>query len=168
MVTLQQLKNDNRFYVDDFNLNRIIKAHKYLFYTITTIEIGKILRLKDDGSEEIVPLSETLVYKYLIGKETDYSYKEYCKSHLTPYRSLDYFKNLINVIKEEGYNIQKGAIFIDQHSIIVEGQHRCCILLKEFGPEYKIPVVRLYIIQKPNIRFLYKWFKAYAKINFFK
>lgn len=162
MVTLQQLKNDKRFYIDDYNLKRIFKYHKFLFYHLTTIKVGKILRSLDD-SEEVVPLSETLVYKYLIGEESDDSYKEYCQSHLTPYRSIDYFKKLIVNIRQEGYDIQKGAIFVDQHNIVVEGQHRCCILLKEFGPEYKIKVIRLFILQKPNIKFLYRCFKAYEK-----
>lgn len=59
--------------------------------------------------------------------------------------------------------ILNGGVFLNQFNIVQEGQHRCCILLKYYGADYIIKVVKLYYVHIPRISFYYRWLKAYLK-----
>lgn len=166
MVNSDQLNKDERFYIDEYNLRRITKNRRIFSYKIEEIEIGKIYRQLDDGSNQIVPLQETVVYKYLNGEPGSRDdYLKYCETHKTPYRSETYFKDLAKSLKLEPYDIKKGAVCINQYNIIAEGQHRCCILLYLYGPNYKIKVVKIYYLTRPRLSFLYNLLKV--KLRFF-
>ncbi len=143
MVTKEAIKADDRFYIDDWNLERITKR-KIISYRVETIPVGNIWRLIEG---KIIPLRETDVYKYLDGDEiARKKYEAYCNSELcqgNDARSVRAYESLISLLRSEMYDMERGAIFVDQLNIILEGQHRSCILLKEFGPDYRIPVVKV-------------------------
>lgn len=150
MVSVEKLLNDDRFYIDDWNAHRIFKApiKKYEF---TEIRLDQIFRLIGG---KVVPLFETPVYKFLEsdGKNTKI-YEEYCQQYCkgNDLRSADVFLELENDMIENDYDPRKGAIFIDQLNLILEGQHRCCILLKKYGGTHSVKVVKVYGY-KPKIR----------------
>ena len=164
MVSIEQLRNDNRFYIDDFNLNRIYK-HNIVKYTVKKINIGSIIRIYRG---KIIELYQTDVYKYLSGKDDDkVSYDSYCERINMSRRSPEEYDKLISVFKKTPYDIKKGAVVVDNNNVILEGQHRCCIMLKMFGPDYVIDVVQL-IKKKPYSPLVYLRllvFKFKRKLN---
>ena len=138
----KELCNDKRFYVDQRNLDRLMNGAYYDGYSVNDIKVGDILRY---WQGYIYSLYETRVFSYLNNTaEGRKKYKEYvdiCGN--VSFRSERQYEILIEEIRKNPYDIKKGAIFINQYNFILEGQHRCCILLKSYGPDYKIKVVRL-------------------------
>lgn len=141
MITREQIKNDDRFYIDDWNLERITNR-PVISYEIVEIPVGKVRRYYKD---RIMPLTETDVYKYMDGsKESAEQYDRYCGECVgNANRGKAQFDELIDSFDGDSYDLKKGAIFVNQLNIIVEGQHRCCVLLKKYGKDYKIKVVRM-------------------------
>lgn len=139
MVSKEQIVEDSRFFIDEFNLNRIYNE-KLQSYSVEKISVGRILR---QYGKKIMPLYETDVYKFLSQSEKSIvAYRQYCDNIGMERRSIANYNSLIEQIKADGYDILKGAIFINQHNLILEGQHRSCILLQQYGPSYCIDVVR--------------------------
>lgn len=144
MVMKETLKNDDRFYVDDWNLDKFV-AHKAIVkYRIKEMKVGDILR-KWNG--RIYPLNESDVYKCLEKKsatEADYEvYRKNCSNDDYEHHTLESFQLLQKELDTETYDLKKGAIFVDQFNCIIDGQHRSCILLMKYGSEYTIPVVEI-------------------------
>lgn len=97
MVSIEQLRNDKRFYIDDFNLNRIYKQN-IVKYTVKKINIGSIIRIYRG---KIIELYQTDVYKYLSGKDDDkVSYDSYCERINMSRRSPEEYDKLILKLKK--------------------------------------------------------------------
>lgn len=140
---VEKLRKDNRFYIDEFNLTRI-SGGGIRDYKIDLVKVSDILMRMEQG---IITLDKTDVYRYLDGGSQPYKrYKEYCEKYgkYNPKRTVEEYDKLISTFSYEGYDLKKGAIFIDEFNIVCEGQHRLCILLKQFGADQYIKVVRLY------------------------
>lgn len=145
MVTTEMLKQDNRFHIDDFNLDRLVSSNEIIRYEVSEIEVGKILM---STAGKITSLQDTVVYKYLddhAGFTQDY--QDYCSKYgaRNKQRTLENYDLLIRDFSDDVYDLQKGAIVINQFNLVVDGQHRSCILLKRYGPKYKIKVVKIWI-----------------------
>lgn len=131
--------NDERFTVSKQDVDRIFQQD-IASYNICNIKISKI---RKNIKGKIIDLKETDSYKLLNGEITQADYEKYCREQTFGYEnhSLESFNNLQR--KLINYDLKKGAIVVDQFNIIRDGQHRTCILLKEFGPNYKINVVKV-------------------------
>ena len=57
--------------------------------------------------------------------------------------SMERFKALEKKINKEGYCPEKSAIVVNQDNYVCDGLHRASILLYKYGPEHKIPVIRV-------------------------
>lgn len=168
------LKYDDRFFIDDRNIERLCENTVYK-YEVIEIPLGKILR-EHEVTGAFMGLNETNVYRYLSGTPKGVAaYKEFVDYCNVPFRSFECYDRLIDEVeKTGGYNIKKGAIVVDQDFFIMDGMHRSCFLLKKFGPKYKVGVVKLYYsknrraplrklrIVKVRIRL---WFKSVLKNN---
>ena len=91
-----------------------------------------------DGS--IYDLTECSPYLYLCGNKKKYQeYIEFHKNNNLPVMSVKRYENLIKSVKEKGYD-NKHLIVIDQRNVILDGQHRACILcyLNDKNKEFKI------------------------------
>ena len=140
MLVKEKIARDKRFFIDSFNLNRITQNRVFLDYKVTRIRVGDILRYR----KGVVSLYDTDVFKYLRGgAENRLAYDKYCKEIGMSRRSPDSFDQLIKMFKESPYDMKKGAIFVNQDNVIMEGQHRCCIMLFLYGPKYEIDVVKV-------------------------
>ena len=159
-VKKEQLEMDERFYIDKQNLERLT-SRRIKKYEVVEIEIGRILRDLGYRNEGIVNLKNTYVYAYLTdekgGKE---KYQEYCKICNVAFRNSEEYDKLINSLLKNDYDIRKGAICVDSNNLIIEGQHRACILLKKRGPLYKIPVVKIYYAGMMKFPFMLKLLHA--------
>ena len=51
-------------------------------------------------------------------------------------------KRLEKSIDENGYDPSKCAIVLDKNNIVVDGQHRSCILYYKYGGNYAVKVIR--------------------------
>lgn len=135
MFTKEDIKNDPRFYID-----RLFNNQRGQRYTVEDVKIGSILRY---WNGHIMSLSDTMVYSFLDGsKEGKSKYKLYCEFCNSPRRTATNYSQLMEDLERNDYDIMKGAIVIDEHNFILDGQHRACILLKNYGPFHRIPVVR--------------------------
>ena len=144
MVTKEVLKGDDRFYIDDWDLERFIAHKEITKYRVKNIKVGNILRKLH---RRIYPLNESDVYKCLeqdaITKEDYERYRKYCFGDDYEHHTLENFRTLQEDLKSQDYDIKKGAIVVDQFNCIIDGQHRSCILLMKHGPNYVIPVVEV-------------------------
>lgn len=139
------LKNDKRFYIDDFTFETHLKISKMLSYDIVELELGKILRQQDN---KIFPMKYSDVYKYLEGASNNIEeYNKYCENILIgedrKKHSTKIYDQLIKNISKNDYDIRKGIIVVNQLNIIMDGQHRACILLKKYGENHKIKVLKV-------------------------
>ena len=109
MVTIDQLRNDKRFYIDEFNLNRIYKPN-IIKYRIIQIKLGEIVRIYRG---RVMDLYQTDVYKYLSGRNEDKkTYDIYCDRINMSRRNSKEFDKLIFEMSRSPYDIKKGAIFV--------------------------------------------------------
>ena len=162
-TVVEQFKKDERFFIDKRNMERLT-VHKIMKYDVLSIEIGKILRDLSYRGGGIVNLCDTYVYAYLDDeKNGGQKYQEYCNICNVSFRSKGEFDRLISNLSVNGYDISKGAICIDQNNLILEGQHRACIILKKYGAHYKIPVVKISYREKISFGYAMKLFVARIK-----
>lgn len=143
MINIENVKLDNRFYINDFDLNRITKNRNLIKYEIVTIKL-KHIRMFIEG--KYLKLNETIVYQYIKNNDEKSikKYNEYCKKYgkKNPNRTLESCNELLDNFIE--YDIKKGAIVVDKYNNLLDGQHRCCILLNEYGDNKEIEVVKFY------------------------
>lgn len=153
MTIKKQFLNDKRFHVARQDADRIFEEDIYN-YKICKI---KICFIKKGIKGKIISLYQTESYKLLNNKIDVNQYNNYCKegTHKYEKHSIESFNQLINDFEE--YDIKKGAIVIDQFGLIRDGQHRASILLKKYGPNYKVDVVKVY----------YKGLRAKIRIKLF-
>ena len=158
--TTNLFKEDKRFFIDARNIARLTDK-KIKKYEIKNIKLGYILRDLSYRKKGIVNLCDTLVYSYLSNKTNGLQkYQEYCRI-CNMYagfslRSKESFDKLIENLSLNEYSINQGAICIDNNNLILEGQHRACILLNKHGPNYVIPVVKITYTEKKRIFFAMK------------
>ncbi|RBP97471.1 hypothetical protein CRD60_06820 [Bifidobacterium aemilianum] len=153
----QKMVDDTRFYIDDANM-RYLATLRIKAYELGTIRLGDILRDYADG---LYTLDHTVVYRILENpdnEELQSEYRLYCSKKRnqlgTDDRNLESLLALEASLSQMPYDIHKGAIVVDQHHIILEGQHRSCVLLKLYGPDHTIPVVKVHrFIRNPRTRF---------------
>lgn len=142
-ITKEELINDKSFYIDDRNINRLLNEHPVKCYRVKSMKVGMILR-RMSNCDNVVPLCQTYVYKYLEGgEEGKKAYEEFRKiCNYSPLRSEEIYNNLIQQIDASDYDIKKGAIVVDQYNLILDGMHRSSILLRKYGANHIIQVVR--------------------------
>lgn len=130
------------------------------------------IRLKDIKREytpggKLIPLSETLPYKYLVTRDPSI-YKEYCEYNWNVWRSEQMsqqrFDSLIESLDNNGIKNEKNIILADDN-IIWDGQHRCCWLLYKYGQDHKIEVLHCnrYFPEYPPILKIMKTIKYNCK-----
>lgn len=143
MVQKDNLRNDTRFYINETTLECLTRS-PIKRYKLLELEVGRIHRYLDNS---VYSLYKTDPYQFLAHMDepdAQKQYQKYCNRAMSdnPDRSESLFRNLIDGFGKN-YDPQKGIIVIDQLNCVVEGQHRCCILLKKYGEAHKITVLRL-------------------------
>ena len=132
----------------DKNAYEMLTRRMVLYHKIISIPVGIIKR---NLFGTFMGLEETDVYRYLEspGDESrKQEYINYCKIARddNPDRSIETYNSLIAQITEEGYDINKGAIVVDQFNCVLDGQHRACIIKYFFGDDYIVSVLKLYYL----------------------
>lgn len=136
------LMEDNRFILEDEFVYRGIEGKKIKRYAIEEVRLGDIKRRWFDG--KVYKLTECAPYKYLHGDVSGYTkYCEYHEKRNLPAMSLERFDTLIGSIDEKGFD-DRYIIVLNEENIIMDGQHRSCILLNKYGEDYTITVLKIY------------------------
>ncbi len=142
MSVVDDVKIDQRFYIDDANFERLFSSYQKCYkYNIEYVRVGSILRFLDN---KITCLYDTDVYPYIKdSKKGSLRYKKYCNRCNVNFRTPEKFQLLLEELRNNEYDIRKGAIVVDEQNFILDGQHRLCFILYKYGPFHKIPVVKV-------------------------
>ena len=147
MLKREELEKDNRFRIDDKELDLLFSKLHIYSYSFETLEIGKLRRFNDG---EIVSIKDTINYRYILHPENSVlsdEYQKYCreKDNLidNPNRSQSVYFSLRDELSINEYDPQKAAIIVNQYNIIEDGLHRSCIILAHHGEKYKVKVVKI-------------------------
>ena len=143
----QKILSDKRFSISTDNTFYSISRLCVVTYTFCKTRLGSLLWNSKDG---LYSLDRALPYIFLCNMSDSIiyqKYEEYCNSPQnkigTDSRSPSSLIRLMQTIKVEGYDPKKGAIIVDQFGIVLDGLHRCSVLLYLFGPDYVAQMVRV-------------------------
>ena len=141
---IKQMKTDSRFYIDDVHLN-YLRGLWISTYSIEKRKLGSLRRDYDDGLYSLEKSVPFRVLAYPEDEKTKRDYEKYCTKRRNQIgdidRGLKAFRELHCDLLSMGYSLSKGAIVVDQYNIVLDGQHRSCIMLYEYGPEYEAEIV---------------------------
>ena len=150
-LLMKKMKNDKRFYIRDDILRQIVHK-KPKGYEVCKIRLGDIKRA---WKGRIYSLTEVSPYAYITQGDKE-RYIAYIKKHFEGRelseeefdeiirRWIARIDDTISSVKRYGYDVHKGIVVLDERNTVWDGQHRSCVLLSQFGPEYEITVLKIY------------------------
>ena len=157
---LRKMQNDERFKIVDTwggrNANELMKS--IIHSPVLKYEIDEVM-IKDlkawIGNGKMGNIKDTFQYGYA-SKTYEKNYYTFLEGVFKNYnlsgntlenkirKTIERCSNTIKSIKDNGYDIHKGAIIVDDKNNVLDGVHRCSILCSLFGEEYKIKVLRIF------------------------
>lgn len=135
-----RMLDDPRFDMDYDFFYRVLEMRPVYAYEVVRVRLGDITRHWYDG--RLYPLEECAPYRYLCGETS--AYDDYCRINRAVSgfeMSPDRFAKLVAEMTD--FDPRQMPVVRGTKNIIQDGQHRCCILLKKFGPDHEIDVVRI-------------------------
>ena len=135
-----RLLDDSRFELDYDFFYRVLEMRPVSRYSVVRARLGDLTRYWYDG--RLYPLEECPPYKYLCGDRK--AYEDYCalNAAVTGFEmSPERFEKLCASMAT--YNPRLMPVVFGPRNIVQDGQHRTCILLKKFGPDHVIDVLRI-------------------------
>lgn len=128
--------------------------NRLIVYKFVPIQIKDIKCLLGN---RVFRLIEGAPYKYI--SEGDISgYERYCEFHKDnglPLMTKERFDGLIESIDKDGYD-ERYISIIDDQNVLLDGQHRICILANKYGVESYIRVLKIWDIKRIVVRMLVK------------
>ncbi len=141
-----RLLDDDRFEIDYDFFYRYLELKNISSYRITTIKLKDVKR---NWHRTVMSLTDVAPYKFLQNGNPE-EYSKYCEKNNQENgydMNVDKFQALIDNINNNGFN-SKNLPIINSENVILDGQHRSCVLLHKYGPEYEMPVLEV-TIEKP-------------------
>lgn len=139
---IDKLLNDKKILLDDDWINNFKKKNEVFAYEIIKIPLTDLkVRLFIDGTWKICPIELSPALDYLSGNKQKYiDYCNYKNSHITgDLHSIERFDKLIKSFK----CISKVSIVVNSSNIILDGQHRACLLYKRNKDEV-VEILKIY------------------------
>lgn len=140
-----RMLKDSRVKVDDKLAFDYIEPRLIKSWDFINIRVGDIKRQLYPHDKTVIPLSETLPYKYLVTRDSNV-YEEYCRYNQRTWNnnlmSRERFDELIRSLETNGDTRDKNIVLGDDN-VIFDGQHRCCWLLYSNGPDYVINALQI-------------------------
>lgn len=136
-----RLLEDKRFSLDPDFFYKVLEGRCITYYEVVPVKLGNIRRRWVD--EKVYPLAACSPFRYLNGDKE--AYARYCKenaAHSDFDMSQERFDELIRSL-DQGYDAKHMPV-LRSDNMIMDGQHRSCILLHRYGPEHSINVLRIY------------------------
>ena len=137
-----RLLNDDRFVLNNEFFYLCLEGKKIKNYYLQDIALKDINR---SWKGEIFKLDQCAPYDYLNDKCVS-AYQEYCEENkkLSEFEmSVSRFDALIQSMENNGFDSKYVPVINSKNNVIMDGQHRCCYLLKKFGPDYKVKALFL-------------------------
>ena len=135
-----RLLDDDRFELDADFVYRILERKPVVAYEVAEIRLEDIRRIWADGRAK--PLSACAPYRYLEGDGAGYD--RYCRENAEAYgfeMSRERFEALRRSMDD--FDPRRMPVVYGDANIILDGQHRSCVLLRRYGPDHRIRVVRI-------------------------
>ncbi len=145
-IKSKAILEDNRFKIDLDFFQNLTKTSVILDYEIKNIKLKDIKR---SWKNKTIRLNKTHPYLYLQGHVKQY--EKYCieNKKLSNFEmSKARFDNLIKDITENSFNELYMPIINSQTNVILDGQHRCCVLYHLYGENYTIQCISITIVPK--------------------
>ena len=139
---MDELLSDDRFLLDPEFCYFALEMMRISKYEIVEIPLGSILRRWFDG--KYYKLKDCAPYHYLMGDDEAYEkYSRYHNEHDLTLMTRERFQELIESIEKNGYD-ERHILVVDQKNVIMDGQHRACILLAKYGEGYTVKVLKIW------------------------
>ena len=137
-----RMLDDPRFVLDDEFFYYALEMHVVTGYEVIRMKLKDIRRRRIDRT--VCPLSECEPYRYLCGDEANY--QKYCEENKinSGYEMSKERFDALRASIDDHYDPKHMPVVQGPDYIIRDGQHRCCILLKKYGPEHEIDVVHFW------------------------
>lgn len=137
-----RLLDDPRFVIDPEFMYRVLEFTRIGRYEVVRVKLGDIRRVWFD--DRAYGLDACAPYRYLSGQED--AYARYCDENNA---RQSYFKTTAERFAElresmAEYDPKRMPVVFGERNIVLDGQHRACILLKKFGPDHEIEVLRIF------------------------
>ena len=137
-----ELLADNRFLLDPEFCYFELEMMRISKYEIVEMTLGSILRRWFDG--KYYRLKECAPYRYLTGDDEAYrEYSRYHEEHGLSMMTRERFQQLIESVERNGYD-ERHVLVVDQKNVIMDGQHRACILLAKYGEAHQVKVLKVW------------------------
>ncbi|WP_428048898.1 rhamnan synthesis F family protein [Candidatus Avelusimicrobium caledoniensis] len=144
--TALRLLEDKRVHVDYEFFYKNLEG-RLILYEIKKLSLGKIRR---EWNGKILELQHTHAYQYLEGHMQQYN--DYCieNKRLSGFSMSSQRFGALILSLQTGYDETYMPVVRAEDYVLCDGQHRCCWLLKKYGPDYVIPA--LCITNASNLR----------------
>lgn len=143
-LSAMKLVNNKEFTLNDDFIWHYLELRFIEKYEIVDLKLSDLNRQWYDNKN--YKINELSPYLYLQGDKKRYlDYINYHKEHNLPVMSVERYDKLIKSIKKKGYD-NKHLITVDGNNVILDGQHRSCVLYHILGKDTKIKVLRIYPI----------------------
>lgn len=136
-----RLLDDPRFDLDPDFFYKAMETRRVAGYDVVKLRLGDIRRRMNDG--RIVTLSECEPYRYLQGNQE--VYESYCETNRVASgfeMSTARFEALRASMTD--FNPRWMPVVRNDENIVIDGQHRCCVLLDRYGPDHEVEVVKIW------------------------
>ena len=147
----EKLWNDTRFNLDDEFVYFSLELKKIARYELINLPLRDIRR---QWLRKPIRLKDCLPYKYLVTGDPKI-YDEYCKLNKRYYNldimSQERFDTLIQSMEENTFD-ERNVIVVNQHNVLLDGQHRCCYMLYKYGEECTVPALRIYLADELSLK----------------
>ncbi len=135
-----RLLDDDRFELDADFVYRILERKPVVSYEVAEIRLGDLRRIWTDGRAK--PLSACAPYRCLAGDAAGYD--RYCRENARAY-GFEMSRARFEALRQSmgDFNPRRMPVVYGDGNVILDGQHRSCVLLHRHGPEHRIRVVRI-------------------------
>lgn len=143
----QKFISDKSFKVDERFVKDFVLPHEIYEYFFEEIKVSDLYCMYFTKKEKWkrVEISQSNCLTFLNGDRAAYDNYNNSKREIMHdyFHSAERFEHLVKTLNEVGYN-NEYPIIVNGANTILDGQHRACWLLKKFGPDFKIKVVKIY------------------------
>ncbi len=148
-LSTQRLLDQKDFVLDLDFFYRVLESRKLLWFKVVDMRLGDLRRRDETGA--LRDLASAMPLRYLA--ETNdgrAAYARYCAENqertgfaMDPAR----FDALIESMAG-GFDQKRMPVVVPVHGelCLMDGQHRACVLLARFGPDYHLKVLRLRLV----------------------
>lgn len=147
-LVLTELLNDKRIVLDFDFVYKQLEGLPIESYEIRKIKLKDIKR---EWYDKTYLLEECSPYAYLNGDKQRYQKYVEENTHCSPFdMSQKRYDALIASLDKKGFDERKMPVINAINNVIIDGQHRCCWLLKKYGGDFELAALFLYLVRKKS------------------